>query len=71
MVQLSHLYMTTRKTIALTIQTFVGKMMFLLFNTLSRLVIAFLPRSKCLLPAWLQSGAVITDSSDSGVKKIK
>ena len=47
MVQLSHPYMTTRKTIALTIQTFVSKVISLLFNTLSRLVIAFLPRSKC------------------------
>ena len=47
MVQLSHLYMATGKTIDLTIQTFVSKMMFLLFNTLSRFVIAFLPRSKC------------------------
>ena len=46
MVQLSHPYMTTGKTIALTIQTFVGKVMCLLFNTLSRFVIAFLPRSK-------------------------
>ena len=49
MVQLSHLYMTTGKTIALTIQTFVGKVMSLLFNMLSRFVIAFLPRSKRLL----------------------
>ena len=49
MVQLSYPYMTTGKTITLTIQTFVGKVMFLLFNTLSRLVIAFLPRSKRLL----------------------
>ena len=47
--------MTTGKTIALTIGTFVGKVMSLLFNMLSRLVIAFLPRSKCLLIAWLQS----------------
>ena len=47
-------YMTTGKTIALTIQTFVGKVMSLLFNMLSRLVIAFLPRSKCLLISWLQ-----------------
>ena len=47
MVQLSHLYTATEKTIDLTIQTFVSKMMFLLFNTLSRFVIAFLPRSKC------------------------
>ena len=55
MVQLSHQYMTTGKTIALTIRTFVGKMMSLLFNTLSRFVIAFLSRSKCLLISWLQS----------------
>ena len=48
-VQLSHPYMTTGKTIALTIRTFVGKVMFLLFNMLSRSVITFLPRSKCLL----------------------
>ena len=52
--QLSHLYMTTRKTIALTIQTFVGKVMYLLLNTSSRFVIAFLPKSKCLLISWLQ-----------------
>ena len=55
MVQLSHLYMTTGKIIALTIQTFVGKMMCLLFNMLSRFVIAFLPRSKHFLISWLQS----------------
>ena len=48
MVQLSHPYVTTGKTIALTRQTFVGKVMFLLFNMLSGLVIAFLPRTKCL-----------------------
>ena len=54
-VQLSHPYMTTRKTIALTRWTFVGKLMSLLFNMLSRLVITFLPRSKCLLISWLQS----------------
>ena len=54
-VRLSHPYMTTRKTIALTRQTFVGKVMSLLFNKLSRLVITFLPRSKCLLISWLQS----------------
>ena len=46
-VQLSHQYMTTGKTIASTIQTFVGKVMFLLFNTVTRFVIAFLPRSNC------------------------
>ena len=54
-VQLSHLYMTTGKTIALTGQTFVGKVMSLLFNMLSRLVIAFLLRSKRLLISWMQS----------------
>ena len=54
-VQLSHPYMTTGKTIALTRWTFVGKVMFLLFNTLSRLVITFLPRSKRLLISWLLS----------------
>ena len=53
--QLSHPYMTTGKTIALTRWTFVDKVMSLLFNMLSRLVIAFLPRSKCLLISWLQS----------------
>ena len=55
MVQLSHPYMTTRKTIALISQTFVGKVMSLLFNMLSRLVMAFLPWSKSLLISWLQS----------------
>ena len=64
-VQLSHPYTTTRKTIALTKQTFVGKVMSLLFNMLSRLVIAFLPRSKCLLISWLQSpSAVIMESKN-------
>ena len=53
-VQLSHPYMTTGKTIALTTWIFVGKVMSLLFNMLSRLVIAFLPRTKCLLISWLQ-----------------
>ena len=60
-VQLSHLYMITGKTIALTRQTFVGRVMSLLFNTLSRLVITFLPRSKCLLISWLQSSVVILE----------
>ena len=55
MVQLSHSYMTTGKTTALTIWTFVSKVMSLLFNMLSRSVIAFLPRSKPLLSSWLQS----------------
>ena len=58
-VQLSHPYMTTRKTIALTTWTFIGKVMSLLFNMLSRLVIAFLPRSKCLLISWVQSASVM------------
>ena len=61
-VQLSYPYMTTGKTIALTRRTFVGKIVSLLFNILSRLVIAFLPRSECLLISWLQSpSAVILD----------
>ena len=55
MVQLSHPNMATGKTIALTTWTFVGKVMSLLINMLSRLVIIFLPRSKCLLISWLQS----------------
>ena len=59
MVQLSHLYMTTGKTIALTRWTFVGKIISLLFNMLSRLVIAFLPRSKHLLISWLQSPSAV------------
>ena len=54
-VQLSHLYITTGKTTALTIQTFIGKVIALIFNTLSRVVIAFLPRSKCLFISWLGS----------------
>ena len=67
MVQLSHPYMTTGKTIALTICTFFGKLMSLLFNMLSIFVIAFLPRSKHLLISWLQSpSAVILEP-----KKIK
>ena len=66
-VQLSRPCMTTGKTIALTRQTIVGKVMYLLFNMLSRLVIALLPRSKCLLISWLQSpSAVILEP-----KKIK
>ena len=67
MVQLSHLYMTTGKAIALTRWTFVSKVMSLLFSMLSRFVTAFLPRSKCLLISWLQSpSAVILEP-----KKIK
>ena len=58
-VQLSHPYMTTGKTIALTRWTFVGKVMSLLLNMLSRLVITFLPRSKCLLISWLQSPSAV------------
>ena len=58
-VQLSHPYMTTGKTIALTRLTFVGKVMSLLFNMLSRLVITFLPRSKHLLISWLQSPSAV------------
>ena len=58
-VQLSHPYMTTLKTTALTRWTFVGKVISLLFNMLSRLVIAFLPRSKCLLISWLQSSSAV------------
>ena len=67
MVRLSHPYMTTGKTIALTRWTFVNKVMSLLFNIQSTFVIAFLPRSKCLLISWLQSpSAVILEA-----KKIK
>ena len=67
MVQLSYPYMTTGKTVALTIWTFVGKVMSLLFNMLSRFIIAFLPKSQCLLISWLQSpSAVILEP-----KKIK
>ena len=58
-VQLSYPYMTTGKTIALTRWTFVDKVMSLLFNMLSRLVIAFLPRSECLLISWLQSPSAV------------
>ena len=58
-VQLSHPYMTTGKTIALTRRTFVDKVMSLLFNILSRLVITFLPRSKCFLISWLQSPSAV------------
>ena len=58
-VQLSHPYMTTGKTIALTRRTFVGKVLSLLFNMLSRLVIAFLGRSKRLLISWLQSPSAV------------
>ena len=66
-VQLSHPYMTTGKTIALTIWTFVNTVVSLVFNMLSRFVIAFLPRSKCLLISWLQSPPTLI----SELKKIK
>ena len=66
-VQLSHPYMTTGKTIALTRRTFVGKVMSLLFNMLSRLVLTFLPRSKHLLISWLQSPSAVI----LGTPKIK
>ena len=67
MVQLSHPYVTSGKTIVLTIETFVGRMMSLFFNKLSRFLTAFLPRSKHLLILWLQSlSAVILEP-----KKIK
>ena len=66
-VQLTHPYMTTGKTTALTSRTFVGKIMSLLLNILSRLVITFLPRSKCLLISWLQSPIC----SDFGVPQNK
>ena len=59
MVQLLRPYMTAGKIIVLTVQTFVGKAMSLLFNTLSRLIIVFLPKSKCLLISWLQSPSVV------------
>ena len=67
MLQRSHLYMSTRKTTALRIWTFVGKVMTLLFNILSRFAIAFLPRSKHLLISWLQSLSAVISKS----KKIK
>ena len=71
-VQLSHPYMTTGKTIALTRRTFVGKVMSLLFNMLSRLVVTFLPRSKHLLISWLQSpSAVILAPRQAKVKRIQ
>ena len=60
MIQLSHLYLTTGKTIALTSWTFVGKVMSLYFNMLSRFVTAFLPRSKHLLISWLQAPSSVT-----------
>ena len=59
MVQFSHPYMTTGKTVALTRWTFAGKVIFLLFSTLFRFVLGFLPRSKCLLISWLQSPSAV------------
>ena len=67
MIQISHPYTTTGKTIALTRWTFISKVISLLFNMLSRLVIAFLPRIKCLLISWLQSPSAVI----LGPKKIK
>jgi len=64
-VQLSYPYMTTGKTIALTRQTFVGKVMSLLLNMLSRLVITFLPRSKCLLISWLRYLVITCNGKES------
>ena len=64
MVQLSHLYMTSGKTIALTVWTFVGKVTSLFFNMLSRFAIVFLPKSKHLLISWLQ--AAVTIHTDVG-----
>ena len=67
MVQLSHPCMTTGKTIALPIRTFVSQVMSLLFNVLSRFVIAFLPRSKCLLISWLQSLSAVIGAQENNV----
>ena len=69
-VQLSHPYMTTGKTIALTKQTFVGKLISLLFHMLSRLVIAFLPRSKCLLISLLQSPSAVILEPPPKIKSV-
>ena len=65
MVHLSHLYITTGKTVALTVWTFVSQVMSLHFKSLSGLVIAFLPRSKCLLISWLQSASTVIFSQFS------
>ena len=70
-VQLSHPYMTTGKTIALTRQIFVGKVMSLLLNMLSRLVITFLPRSKRLLISWLQSPSAVILRLDHSLAVVK
>ena len=69
MLQLSHPYMTTGKTIALTTRTFVGKVMSLLYNMLSRLVITILPRSKHLLISWLQSPATPRPRSGAAARR--
>ena len=68
-IQLSHPYVTTGKTIALTRWTFVGKVMSLLFNMLPRLVITFLPRSKHLLISWLQSPSAVISGGDKCLEK--
>ena len=71
MVQLSHRYMAAGKAIPLTIQAFVGKVMSLLFNALSRFVIAFLPRSSCLLISWLRSpSAVILEPKEGNLSPL-
>ena len=69
-VQLSHPYMTTGKTIALTRQTFVGKVTSLVFNMLSRLVIAFLPRSKRLLISWLKLPSAVILETPPKIKSL-
>ena len=69
-VQLSYPYLTTGKTIALTSWTFVGKVMSLLFNMLSRLVITFLPKSKCLLVSWLQSPPSVVILEPQNIKSV-
>ena len=69
-IQLSHPYMTAGKTVALTIWTFVGKVMSLLFNMLSRLVIAFFPLSKCLLISWLQSPSAVILEPPRKIKSV-
>ena len=69
-VQLSHPYMTTGKTIALTRRTLVGKVMSMLLNMLSRLVITFLPRSKCLLISWLQSPSAVIFGAPKIIKEV-
>ena len=70
MVQLSHPYMTTGKAVALTIQIFVSKVLSLLFNMLSRFVIAFLLRSKCPLISWLQSPSMVVILDPRKIKSV-